>query len=278
MKALDGRGGRRLAITIVAVLAAGHGAVLAGMSMLEEALIFFPAKYPEGLWQPKGLTYEDAWFTAADGTRLHGWYCPNANPRAVVLFAHGNAGNLSHRADALRIFQQRLGCSIMVFDYRGYGRSEGKPSEAGILADARAARAWLAQRTNLSEDRLVLLGESLGGAVMVDLAAERGARGLILENTFSSLPDVAKYHLPWLPLKLLMRTRFDSLSKIDRYHGPLLMCHGTGDRTVPVELARKLFDRANEPKQLVIVPGGDHNDPPTETYLAELDKFLSGLP
>jgi fermentation-respiration switch protein FrsA (DUF1100 family) len=248
------------------------------MLMFEESLIFFPAKYPEGFWNPPGLRYEDAWFTAADGVNLHGWYCPADQPRAVVLFAHGNAGNLSHRVDALRNFQNQLGCSILIFDYRGYGRSQGRPTEAGILADARAARLWLARRAAIPPEQIVLLGESIGGAVMVDLAAADGARGLILENTFTSLPDVAAYHFPWLPVRLLMRTRLDSASKIGRYHGSLLMCHGTGDTIVPFELAEKLYHAANEPKQLVVVPGGDHNDPPTQKYLDALDRFLSRLP
>jgi len=248
------------------------------LRLMENSLIFFPAKYPIGDWQPVGLEFEDAWFPAADGTKLHGWYVPVVNPRAVVLFAHGNTGNLSHRIDALFHFQRELGATIMIFDYRGYGRSEGSPNEQGVLADARAARAWLAKRTDVPDGDIVLLGESLGGGVMVDLAANDGARGLILENTFSSMPDVAAYHYRWLPVRLLMRTRLDSLSKIAQYHGPLLMCHGDADTIIPIKLARKLFERANEPKQFVVVAGGDHNDPPAREYLMALDKYLGKLP
>ncbi len=248
------------------------------LRMFEDALIFFPARYPAGDWQPGDLRFEDAWFQSADGTRLHGWYVPGENAAAVVLFAHGNAGNLSHRIDLLRHFQRQTQATIMIFDYRGYGRSEGRPNEQGVLADTRAARTWLAKRASLSESQIVLLGESLGGALMVDLAAQDGARGLILENTFSSLPDVAAYHYPWLPVRLLMRTRLDSVSKIGRYHGPLLMCHGDADTIVPVDLARRLFARANEPKSLVLVPGGDHNDPPSREFLDALDDFLMRLP
>lgn len=259
-------------------LAVVYLALCLAMVMLEDYLIFFPDKYPAGDWRPAGLVYEDAWFQAADGTRLHGWYCPHAQPRAVVLFAHGNAGNLSHRAAPLRYFQQELRCTIMIFDYRGFGRSAGRPSEAGVIADARAARSWLARHAEIDEARIVLLGESIGGAIMIDLAANDGARGLIVENTFTSLPDVAGYHYPWLPVRLLMRSRYDSINKIERYHGPLLMCHGDGDRIVPVEQARRLFARANDPKQLIVVPGGDHNDPPTEEYLQAIDLFLDDLP
>lgn len=253
-------------------------AFLVIVRLMENSLIYFPAKYPVGDWQPAGLKFDDAWFQAADGTRLHGWYVPAESPRAVALFAHGNAGNLSHRVDTLRRFQHDLRATILIFDYRGYGRSEGSPNEQGVLADARAARAWLAQRTGVSQRDIVLIGESLGGAVMVDLAASDGARGLVLENTFSSLPDVAAYHYPWLPVRLFLRTRLDSLSKIGHYHGPLLMCHGDADTIIPIDLARKLFDRANQPKQFVVVPGGDHNDPPAPEYLEALDQFLDKLP
>ena len=139
-----------------------------------------------------------------------------------MLFCHGNGGNITHRVDALKMLHRRAGVSVLIFDYRGYGRSEGKPSEAGVLADARAARAWLAAREKIAEADVVLMGESLGGAVAVDLAARDGARALVLESTFSSLPDVAAYHYPWLPVRWVMRTRFDSAGKIGDYHGPLL--------------------------------------------------------
>ncbi len=245
---------------------------------LENSLIYSPSVYPAGFWTPHYLNFEDAWFAAPDGTKLHGWYVPHANPRAVVLFAHGNAGNLSHRADIVAVLVRRLDVSVMIFDYRGFGRSAGKPTERGVLADARAARHWLAQRTKLSESQIVLMGESLGGGVMVDLAAHDGARGLVLENTFSSLPDVGAYHYPWFPVKLLMRTRFDSVGKISNYHGPLLQVHGDADRIVPFSLAERLFKAANEPKQFVIVPDGDHNDPRTPVFFKALDQFIERLP
>ncbi len=246
--------------------------------IFEESLIFFPSRYPEGDWHPAGLEFEDAWFTAADGVKLHGWYVPCDKPRAVVLFAHGNAGNLSDRAEMLRYLQGPLRTSVMIFDYRGYGRSEGQPNEAGVLLDARAARAWLAKRAGVQEKDIVLLGESIGGAVMVDLAAADGARGLVLENSFTSLADVAAHHYPFFPARALMRNRLDSLAKIGQYHGPLLIRHGDADTIIPFEQGQRLFAAANEPKRMVVLPGGDHNDPPTREYLAALDQFLARLP
>jgi fermentation-respiration switch protein FrsA (DUF1100 family) len=246
------------------------------MMAFENSLIYFPSVYPEGDWNPGGLAFEDAWFTAADGTKLHGWYLPCANPRAIVLFAHGNAGNLSHRRDFLELLSG-LNVAVLIFDYRGYGRSAGSPTEAGILQDARAARRWLAERAGAGEAEVVLFGESLGGAVMVDLAAKEGARGLVLLGTFTSLADVAAFHYPWLPVKLLMRSRLDSRTKIGGYHGPLLQVHGDADTIVPPRLAQALFDAANEPKRLVLVPGADHNDPPTAQLRQALDEFLDEI-
>src|SRR4051812_38969908 len=121
------------------------------MSRLEQTLVFFPVRYPDGDWQPRDLEFADALFPAADGVQLHAWYVPHAHPRAVILFSHGNGGNLSHRADAIRTLSQRLRTTVMIFDYRGYGRSKGAPSITGVLLDARAARAWLAERAGLSE-------------------------------------------------------------------------------------------------------------------------------
>jgi fermentation-respiration switch protein FrsA (DUF1100 family) len=248
------------------------------LANLERSMVFQPAKYPAGNWQPVALDFEDAWFQAADGTRLHGWYCPHPAPRAVVLLTHGNAGNITHRAGVLRRLNHEHGLAVMTFDYRGYGRSEGTPNEEGILQDARAARAWLAARANLPQRDIVLMGRSLGGAVAVDLAANDGARGLILQSTFTSLPDVASDHVWWVPTGLIMRNRLDSRGKLDRYHGPLLISHGDADRVIPCEHGRRLFEVANLPKRFVPLPGAGHNDPQTREYYVALDEFIDSLP
>jgi fermentation-respiration switch protein FrsA (DUF1100 family) len=252
--------------------------ILLMMMWLENSLIYFPAKYPSGWWNPRGLQFEDAEFAADDGTQLHGWYLPGKDPQAVILFCHGNAGNLTHRVDVMQDLPQYADASLLVFDYRGYGKSQGSPDEAGVLADARAARKWLAERAGVAETDIVLWGESIGGAVAVDLAAEDGARGLILENAFTSLPEVAAWHYPWLPVRWLMRGQLNSLAKIGRYHGPLLMVHGDADSVIPYSLGERLFSAANEPKRFVTQPGADHNDPRDEVFWNELREFLSRLP
>jgi fermentation-respiration switch protein FrsA (DUF1100 family) len=252
-------------------------AIVVLMMLLENSLLFFPSKYPEGDWKPAGIKFEDVWFTAADGVKLHGWYVPAKNPRAVALFAHGNGGNLTDRIDVLYDLHT-LGVSTLIFDYRGYGRSEGSPNEAGIMADGRAARTALAKQAGVPESDIVLMGESLGGAVAVQLASESPARALVLQSTFSSVPEVAAFHYPWIPVKLLMHTKLDSASAIPKYHGPLLQFHGDADTIVPYRFGKKLFDAANEPKTFVTIPGGDHNDPFTAKFQEGLDGFLKGLP
>ncbi len=252
------------------------GTVVIAM-FLENSLIFFPARYPEGDWRPAGLEFEDVFFQSGEGTPLHGWYVPCKTPRGVVLFCHGNAGNITHREEIIRRLRDVSGVTVFIFDYRGYGRSEGKPSGQGVLDDARVARAWLARREGIAEDRLILMGESLGGAVAVDLAAEKGARGLILESTFTSLADVGAYHYPWLPVRVFLRTRLDSLGKIKNYRGPLFQSHGDADTIVPFKFGRALFDAANEPKQWITAAGADHNDLRSRQYYERLGQFVAGL-
>jgi uncharacterized protein len=270
-------GGLLLAIGLATAVGCTLLRPLSPLAFVERAAVYQPLKYPEGNWSPRDLTFEDAEFAAEDGTILHGWYVPNPRPRAIVLFAHGNGGNITHYADFLRDLRERQNVAILGFDYRGYGRSAGKPSETGLIADARAARKWLSQRTGCAEADIVLMGHSLGGGVMTQLAAEDGARGLVLVSTFTSLPDVGKEHLPWLVPQAIMVNRFNSLDAIQKYSGPVLISHGDADRLIPVEQGRELFAAAPGPKQLVINPGGHHNDGLTDEFHAALERMLSAL-
>jgi fermentation-respiration switch protein FrsA (DUF1100 family) len=220
------------------------------------------------------LQYEDVYFESADGTRLHGWYCPVEEPRAIVLYMHGNAGNITYLWPDLRMLTERMRVSVLAFDYRGYGRSDGRPNERGLMADARAAQRWLAERAGVAERDIVLYGRSLGGGVAVDLAAKDGAKALILESTFTSLPAVANELLPLSP-GMLMVNRFNSAKKIADYAGPLLIAHGDADELIPLAHGEQLFAAANEPKRFVRIAGGDHNWVPTQYYIAELDRFFA---
>ncbi len=267
----------RRAWKIFRAVLAGYLLILLLLMIFENSLIFMPAKYPLGDWNADARV-EDADFVAADGTRLHGWYLHHERPRAIVLHAHGNAGNLTHRLDVMQRIHEQADASVMLFDYRGYGRSQGSPNEQGILQDARAARDWLAQRAGVEPTDIVLMGRSLGGAVAVDLATAGGARALVLESTFTSLPDVAAVHYPWAPVRLLLRTRLDSLAKIASYDGPLLMSHSEADEIVPFELGKRLFERATTAnKRLLTIEQRGHNDPQPDWYYDELEAFLRQL-
>jgi len=244
---------------------------------LDELLLFYPAHYPSGDWERKGLGQEDIWFQAADGTRLHGWFFPNAGARATVLYLHGNAGNLSHRATLLAHLRDRLNISIFIPDYRGYGRSAGTPTVSGVLSDARAARKTLAAQAGIDEAEVTLMGRSLGGAIAVQLAAELNPAALILESTFNSLQAMAKEHYTFLSW-LVPEAKLNSEAAIRNYSGPLLQSHGDRDSIVPLSLGRALFMAASEPKHFVLIPGANHNDPQPASYYKTLGEFLDSLP
>ena len=253
--------------------AANNQAVMKQPS-LDEQLLFFPTKYPSGNWKPTNLQFEDIYFTSQDGTKLHGWYCPSDKPRGVVLLAHGNAGNVSSRAIWLRYLQNEAKLSVLIFDYRGYGRSEGVATVEGVLKDAQAARAKVCELAKVEANQLILMGESLGGAIAIELAAEVAPRGLIVQSTFSSLRDVADVHYPKLSW-VVPAGKLNSVDRISKYNGPLLQSHGGLDRTIPFGLGQKLFQAANEPKQFVEIKLADHNDWLTDTYKRQLDEFIS---
>ncbi|MEX2175682.1 MAG: alpha/beta hydrolase [Pirellulaceae bacterium] len=268
----------RLAWRWLRLALAGYLVVLLLLLLLENMLLYPAPKYPQGDWEGAGVPHEDVYFDSADGTRLHGWYVEHPQPRAVVLYAHGNGEHVAYLGPYLKQLRDELRISIFAFDYRGYGRSEGSPLERGILEDAQAAQLWLAKRTGCQPNELVLMGRSLGGAVAVDLAASGGARGLVLQNTFTSLPDAAARLYPWVPVRWLMRNRYDSLAKIGRYNGPVLFSHGTADELVPYELGRRLYDAAPGPKEFFVIERGGHNQAEPRAYYEALDRFLDSLP
>lgn len=246
------------------------------LSLLETAILFPAMKYPAGDWSiAQQYGFQEVWFESADGTRLHGWLAEHRRPRGVLLFCHGNAGNVTHRADVVEILRRKLGMTVFVFDYRGYGRSAGRPSESGVVADARAARTWLAGHAGVQPEDVVLLGRSMGGAIATRLASEGGAGALILENTFTSAVDVGAASFPIFPVRLLMRNRFETLDRIGEYQGPLLISHGTADEIIPFSHGQRLFEAATTgTKQFVPLTGVRHNDPPPAEYYDTLADFL----
>jgi fermentation-respiration switch protein FrsA (DUF1100 family) len=230
-----------------------------------------------GNWRPTGFKYEDVSFNSADGTSLHGWFVQHPNPSRAILYCHGNGEDVSSVGEFAAILSKKLTASIFVFDYRGYGHSQGRPSEIGCIADGNAAQHWLAQRTGVRPKDIVLMGRSLGSAIAIALAAENGARALIIENAFPTMTDVAAWHYPWLPVRWVMTNRYDNLSHIQRYEGPLLQCHGTRDELIPLSFARRLFDMATSAnKQWLEFPGLGHNSAMPHSYYDDLSAFLEG--
>lgn len=246
------------------------------MRKLDELILFQPAKYPAGDWSPRGLDFEDVNLKSADGTKLHAWFCPCKDARASVLFLHGNAGNLSHRADFLKTLQSDLRVDVLILDYRGYGKSEGKPTISGAIADARAASRELASRTGVKENELIVWGRSLGGALAVELAAETQPRGLILHSSFSSLKETAAEHFPKLAW-LVGKNRLNSAETITKYKGSLLQCHGTEDRVMSFASGARLFKAAREPKKFLKLEGLGHNEPVPDSFLRAVDDLIVRL-
>lgn len=258
---------RRRAFGLLRVLVVAYLGACVLLGACQSKLIWFPGKEGGGTPRDAGLEFEERTFATTDGERIHAWFLPaQGEPRGALLFSHGNAGTIEERLDLARFFVESR-VSVLLYDYRGYGRSSGSPSEQGTYADARAAWKELVEQRGFAPARILLYGESLGGGVAVELATEVRCAGLILHDTFSSLADAASYHYPWLPVRLLLRTHYDNLAKIGKVGAPLLLVHSPDDEVVPFEQGRKLFAAAAEPKELLATAGG-HNGP---SYLARPD-------
>lgn len=244
--------------------------------MLLETFLMYPVPdRADGEWAPQGLSYDEVDFVSSDGTRLHGWYseCPHAE--RTLLFCHGNGEHVAYLADEITNFQERYRASVLVFDYRGYGRSDGRPFEHGILADGEAALEWLMRRSGRPADQIVLWGRSLGGAVAVDLAAKHGAQCLVLDRTFSSMVDVAADKFPFLPVRLLLRNRYPSIERIKHYTGPLIQIHGQRDEIVPFRFGTGLFEACpSKRKEFIASPSLSHNDLWPQEIEAAVQDFL----
>jgi fermentation-respiration switch protein FrsA (DUF1100 family) len=261
----------RLALLLVAL-----GGVLL---IFEKRLIYFPFRAHDVTPRALGLAHEELRLRTGDGVSLHGWFLPAGGSRRVVLVCHGNAGNVSHRLDRALLMQRHLQADVLLFDYRGYGLSDGSPDEAGTYADARAAYGWLRERGHPAE-RIVIFGESLGSAVALELALGAEARALVLESPFTSVPDVARAHYWFLPVWPLVRTRYENLRKVTRLRLPLLVLHGDQDEIVPFAQGRRVFDAAPEPKRFHAIRGARHNDTYLvggEAYWQAFASFLAGL-
>ena len=242
-------------------------------NVIDRYFIFFPER--ELFMSPadRGMEFEDVFFDTQDGFKLHGWFVPGTDEKTMVWF-HGNAGNISHRVDNIHELHTRLGLSIFIFDYRGYGQSEGQPSEQGTYLDGDAALEYVASRGDVDGQRLVLFGRSLGCAIATEMATRHDVQSLILESPFTSIQAMARRVYPFLPgIGLLAKTRYDTLSKIKDISAPVMVLHGDRDETAPFDMGQEVFDAAHTPKRFHAIEGASHND----TYVAGGDTYFEAL-
>ena len=235
--------------------------VYAGLCLLlyvcQRRLVYFPSRGQWGTPRDLGMAYEDVRITTEDGVRLHGWFVPAQASKGTILFFHGNAGNVSHRIDSIRIFRS-LGYHTLIFDYRGYGQSEGKPSEEGTYRDAEAARRYLVEQRGVAPEKIVLFGRSLGGPIAAWLAKEHAPGTLILESTFTSLNDMAARLYWFVPVRLLSRFKYNTLAYAKQARCPILVIHSPEDDIVPYRFGRRLYEESSEPKEFLQIQG-NHN-------------------
>jgi hypothetical protein len=238
---------------------------------LQDRLLYFPFKEIGANPAAIHLPFEDVRLTASDGATISAWWIPAKNERAVLLFCHGNAGNISHRLDSIDIFNS-LGLSILIFDYRGYGTSSGHPSENGTYLDAESAWHYLVDVQKKSPEKIILFGESLGGAVAAEIASRHTAGGLIIMSSFTSIPELAGRLYPFLPVRLLSKFRYATIDKIGAISCPKLIIHSPDDEIIPFAMGRALYEKAPGPKQFLQIKGG-HN----EGFLVSGELYVQGL-
>lgn len=263
-------------VTAVILFLLIFGALLFCLRYIEKKIIFYPTKGINIYPSQAGLNFEDINFNASDEVRLNGWFIPAQEAKYTILFCHGNAGNVSHRIEKIRFFNQ-LGYNVFIFDYRGYGKSKGSPSENGLYKDSKGAYAFLLSK-GIVPSQIIGYGESIGGAVVIDLASKNKIGSLILESTFTSAKDMIRISFPYLP-SWVFASQFDSIGKIISISCPKLIIHSINDEIVPFELSRKLYLAAPSPKSFLQIHGG-HNScfyESEELLRKEIFNFLKKL-
>lgn len=246
---------------VLVVMGAGYLLIMVAMWIFQSRLVYVPSRTQAGTPSDVFLPYEEVWLESTGGNRVHAWYVPAAEgtePVASVVFCHGNGGNITHRLDTLAILH-RIGAETVIFDYQGYGQSQGSPSEQGTFDDAAAAYDWLVAERGGDPARMVAMGRSLGGCVASWLAENRKVAGLVLESTFTSVPDMGARLYPWLPVRTLSRFQYDTLARLGRLDCPVLVAHSPEDDIVPYALGVELYESYQGPKSFLGLSGG-HNE------------------
>jgi len=266
---------KRRAMTILLVIAVLAAAAWLSARRFERSRLFFPQREYEMTPADLNLPFREVSFPASDGETIHGWWVPAEVGRGVLLYCHGNGGNVSTNLANVGVFHD-LGLSVFIFDYRGYGKSTGRPSEEGTYRDARAAYGYLTGPLGAVPERTVIYGMSLGGAVAIQLAGEAKAAGLICEATFTSVEEMARRFYPYLPARIMVFDEYDSLAKIGGLALPKLFLHAPEDELVPFEMGRKLFAAAAPPKDFLEIRGthGEGAQLTGPAYAEGIDSFL----
>ena len=272
---------RLLTIALVA-LAAGILLVVLAIRTVENRLIFFPPRYPDGFLPQSAsdVEVEDVWLHTADGVKINAFYHSHPGSKQVLLWFHGNAENIGYGLGQMKTLAS-LGLNILAVDYRGYGRSEGHPSEAGVYRDADAAYEYLLHERHFPPEGIIIYGHSLGGAVAINLASRRPCGALIVQSSFTTVRDMARQMFAVPLIAYAASSRFDSLDRIRRVSAPVLIVHGTQDDVVPFAMGEQLFAAARQPKHFFAVEGAGHNDvleTGGESYLACLRTLVAALP
>ncbi|MBS1113409.1 MAG: lysophospholipase [Nitrospirae bacterium] len=248
------------------------GAVYIG----QKGMIFIPAREIAATPADIGLHFEDIVLRTQDNMSISAWYIPAQEERAVLLFCHGNAGNSSHRLNSIRLFHD-LKISVLIFDYRGYGKSEGSPTEEGTYLDAEAALDYLINSRHVHPEKIVVFGRSLGGAVAAETALRHKVGALIIESGFTSVPELGDKYYPFLPVKLLSRYSYATIDKVGRINAPKLFIHSPNDEIIPFQHGRALYEKASPPKEFLEI-SGDHNNGfliSGSGYTEGLDRFIA---
>jgi len=240
--------------------------------------LFHPVKRLEATPAIIGLAYQNVRFTASDGTRLHGWWVPAPFSRGTVLFCHGNAGNISYLIDTIDIYH-KMSLDIFVFDYRGYGVSEGDPTEEGTYLDAEAAWKHLVERRRIKPRAIIVVGRSLGGPIAARLCRNKHPRALILESTFTSVRDLAEYYYPDMPVAWLFKDAYDTSAYVSDVHCPVLVIHSEYDEIVPFHMGKELYQTANSPAMFITIEGSHNSGFYTsrDVYISGIADFLSSM-
>ncbi len=255
--------------------AVGYLLLVVLMYFLQSQMVYHPQKSITYTPNDIGLSYEDTTFTTEDGISLHGWYIPT-DSNITVLYFHGNAGNISGRLQTIQLLHN-LGLNVFIFDYRGYGKSEGRPSEQGTYKDARAAWKYLVSEKDIENEQIIIMGRSLGGAVASWLAVHKQPGATILESTFTSAADLGADLYPWLPVRSIIQYNYNTLEYVKKIESPLFMAHSRDDEIVPYQHGKTLFGAANDPKTFVELRGS-HGSGFWETgekYRKALQEFLN---